>query len=38
LKGAWLEVPESSYLTIAGGEQEIRPFAPVPPARASAVA
>jgi len=31
LKGAWLEVPESAYLVIGGGAQEIRPFAPVTP-------
>ncbi|MDM7856426.1 class II glutamine amidotransferase [Cellulomonas alba] len=32
LKGAWLEVPESSCLVIGGGVQEIVPFAPVAPA------
>lgn len=29
LKGAWLEVPESSYLVVGDGTQEIVPFAPV---------
>ncbi len=32
LKGAWLEVPESSYLVVGGGTQEIVPFAPTVPA------
>lgn len=31
LKGAWLEVPESSYVVVGGGEQEIAPFAPTMP-------
>ena len=29
LKGAWREVPESSCLVVDGGEEEVRPFAPV---------
>jgi predicted glutamine amidotransferase len=32
LRGAWLEVPESSYLVIGSGAQEILPFAPAVPA------
>ena len=32
LKGAWLEVPESSYLVVGGGTQEIVPFGPTVPA------
>ena len=31
LKGAWREVPESSSLTVHGGEDEMRPFAPAAP-------
>jgi predicted glutamine amidotransferase len=31
LKGAWREVPESSSLTVRGGEVEVRPFTPVAP-------
>ncbi|MDC7120469.1 class II glutamine amidotransferase [Cellulomonas fimi] len=34
LRGAWLEVPESSCLVVDGGEEEIRPFAPTVPAAA----
>ncbi|MBO9555862.1 class II glutamine amidotransferase [Cellulomonas sp.] len=29
LRGAWLEVPESTCLVVDGGDEEIRPFAPV---------
>ncbi|WP_454050196.1 class II glutamine amidotransferase [Cellulomonas sp. Marseille-Q8402] len=29
LRGAWLEVPESSYLVVDSGQEEIVPFAPV---------
>lgn len=28
LRGAWLEVPESSYLVVAEGQEEVVPFAP----------
>jgi glutamine amidotransferase len=31
LRGAWREVPESSCLVVEGGQEEIRPFAPVTP-------
>jgi len=31
LKGAWIEIPESSCLVIGGGRQEIMPFAPAVP-------
>jgi predicted glutamine amidotransferase len=31
LRGAWLEVPESTCLVIGGGQQEIQPFTPTPP-------
>jgi glutamine amidotransferase len=31
LKGAWIEIPESSCLVIGGGKQEIMPFAPAVP-------
>ena len=31
LRGAWREVPEASSLVIRGGEEEIRPFSPLPP-------
>jgi glutamine amidotransferase len=31
LKGAWIEVPESSLVVIGGGAQEIMPFAPSMP-------
>jgi glutamine amidotransferase len=31
LRGAWLEVPESTYLVIDKGDQEVRPFAPALP-------
>jgi glutamine amidotransferase len=34
LRGAWREVPEASSLAIRGGEEEIRPFSPLAPARA----
>ncbi|MGZ5398754.1 MAG: class II glutamine amidotransferase [Nocardioides sp.] len=30
LKGAWLEVPESTCLVVRGGREELRPFAPAP--------
>lgn len=30
LKGAWREVPEGSCLVVEGGEEEVRPFAPMP--------
>lgn len=29
LRGAWLEVPESTYLVVDGGQEEVVPFAPV---------
>jgi len=29
LRGAWLEVPESTCLVVDGGREELRPFAPV---------
>jgi glutamine amidotransferase len=35
LRGAWQEVPESSCVTIHGGRQELRPFAPTVPALAA---
>jgi glutamine amidotransferase len=28
LRGAWLEVPESSYLVVVDGQEEVVPFAP----------
>jgi len=31
LQGAWREVPESSSVTVHGAQEELRPFAPVPP-------
>ena len=31
LRGAWLEVPESTCLLVGGGAQELVPFAPAPP-------
>jgi glutamine amidotransferase len=31
LAGAWNEVPESSYGVIRGGQDELRPFTPLPP-------
>jgi glutamine amidotransferase len=31
LKGAWNEVPESSYGVVQAGEDELRPFTPRPP-------
>ncbi|WP_273652588.1 class II glutamine amidotransferase [Cellulomonas fimi] len=34
LRGAWLEVPESTCLVIDGGEEEILPFTPTVPAAA----
>ena len=34
LRGAWIEVPESTCLVVAGGREELVPFAPVPPAAA----
>ena len=33
LKGAWNEVPEAHYGVVRTGQDELRPFAPVPPAR-----
>ena len=35
LRGAWQEVPESTYVTIRGGHQEIQPFVPSVPAFAA---
>ncbi len=32
LRGAWNEVPESSYGVVQAGQDELRPFAPRPPA------
>lgn len=31
LQGAWREVPESSFVTVHGAKEEIRPFAPIVP-------
>lgn len=31
LRGAWREVPESSCLTVHGGDEQLQPFAPIPP-------
>jgi len=31
LKGAWREVPESSYVVVQGAREELRPFEPVVP-------
>jgi predicted glutamine amidotransferase len=31
LRGAWREVPESTCLTVRGGEEQMQPFAPLPP-------
>ena len=31
LKGAWNEVPEASWGVVQDGQDEIHPFAPVPP-------
>ena len=31
LHGAWREVPESSCVMVHGGDDEVRPFAPVAP-------
>ena len=31
LQGAWHEVPESSYVVVHGGDDEVRPFTPVLP-------
>jgi predicted glutamine amidotransferase len=31
LKGAWNEVPESHYGVVQEGQDELRPFAPIPP-------
>ena len=35
LRGAWLEVPESSCVTIRAGRQEVSPFAPAVPSMAA---
>ncbi|HET6394600.1 MAG TPA: class II glutamine amidotransferase [Blastococcus sp.] len=35
LRGAWREVPESSYVTIRGGQEEVRPFVPLVPSMAA---
>jgi glutamine amidotransferase len=32
LRGAWREVPESTYVVVRDGAEELRPFAPVVPA------
>ena len=32
LEGAWNEVPESSWGLVQEGQDELRPFAPRPPA------
>ena len=34
LRGAWREVPESSWVAVRGGEEEIHPFTPLVPAGA----
>ena len=34
LPGAWAEVPEASYAAVAGGDHQLRPFAPKPPSKA----
>ena len=31
LRGAWHEVPESSYVVVRGGDDEVHPFTPVLP-------
>jgi predicted glutamine amidotransferase len=31
LRGAWLEVPESTCLVVGGGTEDVVPFAPTPP-------
>ncbi|HXA54442.1 MAG TPA: class II glutamine amidotransferase [Solirubrobacteraceae bacterium] len=36
LPGAWREMPEASYATIAAGHDDIFPFVPAPPPRSSA--
>jgi predicted glutamine amidotransferase len=35
LRGAWNEVPESTCVTIRGGAEELRPFAPTVPSLAA---
>jgi len=37
LPGAWREMPEASFAAIAGGRDEVHPFAPTPPSRAPAI-
>ena len=37
LPGAWNEVPESSYGVVQEGQDELRPFTPMKPARSTAV-
>ena len=37
LPGAWNEVPESSYGIVQEGQDELRPFAPKPPTKPTAV-
>lgn len=36
LRGAWREVPESTCLTVRGGEEQLQPFAPLPPGETGA--
>jgi glutamine amidotransferase len=31
LRGAWREVPESTCLTVHGGEEQMQPFTPLAP-------
>jgi hypothetical protein len=37
LPGAWNEVPEGSYGVAGKGDDQLRPFKPKPPARATSV-
>lgn len=34
LPGAWVEIPEASYAVVSKGEDQLMPFAPVPPSKA----
>jgi predicted glutamine amidotransferase len=34
LPGAWVELPEASYAAVSKGEDQLMPFAPVPPSKA----
>ena len=35
LRGAWREVPESTFVTIRSGQDEVRPFVPLIPSMAA---